>query len=601
LKVSGAFHSPLMEESRQQFENYLKQFEFKNQSIPIISNVTARPHKQEHIRENMIRQITAPVRWAESIRYLLALGIEINDFTELGVKGVSVVKALAIRTNNEAGPLDAAILEAEKAAEAEEAKSVAKTQTVAEVKTVPTPGESSPGTPAKGTGAISVDALGSSEFRKRYNLKYAYLSGGMYKGISSESLVVRMAKAGLLGFFGCSGLKLNRVEEAIRSIRSQLPGGQAFGMNLVSTPMAPEMEANTIDLFLRNGITIIEAAAFMQITPALVRYRAMGLSVGSKGNITAANKLIAKVSRPEVARHFMSPAPEYLLEKLLNSGKISQSQADLLRQVPMADDLCVEADSGGHTDQGMPYALMPSIIKLRDELQESHAYKEKIHVGAAGGIGTPAAAAAAFILGADFVLTGSVNQCTVEAGISNTVKDMLQDIDVQDTEYAPAGDMFEMGAKVQVLKKGVFFPARANKLYDLYRNHNSLDDLNEKTKKQLQERYFKRSFHNVYQDVINFFPPKEIKKAEKNPKHKMALVFRWYFGHSTRLAFKGNISDKVDFQVHCGPALGAFNRWVKDSKLESWKNRHVDDIAKKLMTGTAALLEKRLRALTGMT
>ncbi|MCP4147657.1 MAG: ACP S-malonyltransferase, partial [bacterium] len=107
LKVSGAFHSPLMEESRQQFENYLKQFEFKNQSIPIISNVTARPHKQEHIRKNMIRQITAPVRWAESIRYLLALGIEINDFTELGVKGVSVVKALAIRTNNEAGPLDA--------------------------------------------------------------------------------------------------------------------------------------------------------------------------------------------------------------------------------------------------------------------------------------------------------------------------------------------------------------------------------------------------------------------------------------------------------------------------------------------------------------
>lgn len=81
---------------------------------------------------------------------------------------------------------------------------------------------------------------------------------------------------------------------------------------------------------------------------------------------------------------------------------------------------------------------------------------QKIRVGAAGGIGTPEAAAAAFILGADFIVTGSINQCTVEAGTSEIVKDLLQEINVQDTEYAPAGDMFELGAKVQVLKKGLF-------------------------------------------------------------------------------------------------------------------------------------------------
>ena len=43
-------------------------------------------------------------------------------------------------------------------------------------------------------------------------------------------------------------------------------------------------------------------------------------------------------------------------------------------------------------------------------------YTKAIRVGAAGGIGTPEAAAAAFVLGADFILTGSINQCTVEAG-----------------------------------------------------------------------------------------------------------------------------------------------------------------------------------------
>ena len=71
------------------------------------------------------------------------------------------------------------------------------------------------------------------------------------------------------------------------------------------------------------------------------------------------------------------------------------------------------------------------------------------------------------MVGADFVCTGSINQCTVESGMSDVVKDLLQDINVQDTEYAPAGDMFEIGARVQVLKKGTFFPARANKLFML--------------------------------------------------------------------------------------------------------------------------------------
>ena len=121
--------------------------------------------------------------------------------------------------------------------------------------------------------------------------------------------------------------------------------------------------------------------------------------------------------------------------------------------------------TGGHTDQGVALALMPAMFRLRDDLMARHRYHRKIRVGAAGGIGTPHAAAAAFVMGADFILTGSINQCTVEAGTSDAVKDMLQEINVQDTAYAPAGDMFEIGARVQVLKKGLFFPARANKLH----------------------------------------------------------------------------------------------------------------------------------------
>ena len=150
---------------------------------------------------------------------------------------------------------------------------------------------------------------------------------------------------------------------------------------------------------------------------------------------------------------------------------------------------------------------------------------------------------------------------------------------------------------VQVLKRGVFFPARANKLYDLYRHYNSIDEIDEKTKNQLREKYFKRSFDEVYREVRSFYPPQEIEKAEQNPKYKMALIFRWYFGYSTRLALTGDETDKVNYQVPCGPALGAFNQWVKGTALENWRNRRVDEIGVKLVQETAELLNQRFQAL----
>jgi trans-AT polyketide synthase/acyltransferase/oxidoreductase domain-containing protein len=233
------------------------------------------------------------------------------------------------------------------------------------------------------------------------------------------------------------------------------------------------------------------------------------------------------------------------------------------------------------------------MIKLRDEMLKKYGYHRNVRVGVAGGIGTPEAAAAAFILGADFVLTGSINQSTVEADTSDTVKDLLQQMNVQDTEYAPAGDMFESGARVQVLRKGVFFPARANKLYDLYRMHNSLDEIDAKTRRLIQERYFRRSFTEIYEEVKAFYSAAELEKAERNPKQKMNLVFKWYFDHATSLALTGTPGQEVDYQIHCGPAMGAFNQWVKGTELEPWRNRHVDEIGVKMMKEAAELLNQR--------
>ncbi|BBB92533.1 MAG TPA: ACP S-malonyltransferase [Methylomusa anaerophila] len=598
LKTSGAFHSRYMSAAKAEFANFLETYKFFNLTIPVISNVHARPYRSSSTKQNLIDQITSPVKWTESIRYLMGRGE--MEFEEIGPG--NVLSGLVRRIKREAEPLviedsgiDDCIMEQ---------KVECKESFINNNQSLQVQEESSVQVADKGAtpGAlffITPESLGSSQFKKDYNLKYAYLTGGMYRAVASKEMVVKIGKAGMMGFFGTGGLDLFQIKDGIKYIQTELDAGQAYGMSLVHNMADQEMEERTIDLFLETGVKHIEAAAFLNVTPALVKYRAQGIVRDRQGKPITSNKIIAKISRPEVAAAFLTPAPERIVAKLLAESKITQEQAGLLKEIPMADDICVEADSGGHTDGGVAYALMPAMIKLRDEMMVKYRYYKEVRVGAAGGIGTPEAAAAAFILGADFILTGSINQCTVEAGTSNIVKDLLQQMNIQDTEYVPAGDMFELGAKVQVLKKGLFFPARANKLYDLYRQYNSLDDIDEKTKKQLQEKYFRKSFEKIYEDAKAFYPAHEIERAERNPKHKMSLIFRWYFGYSSRLALSGSEESKVDYQIYCGPALGAFNQWVKGTELENWRKRHVDEIGKKLIIETAELINHRLKNIVG--
>ncbi|MBL1275225.1 MAG: PfaD family polyunsaturated fatty acid/polyketide biosynthesis protein [Ectothiorhodospiraceae bacterium] len=448
------------------------------------------------------------------------------------------------------------------------------------------------------TGILTAELLGDPVFRRDHRTRYAYVVGSMYRGISSVEMVVRLGQAGILSFFGTGGLKFERVEAAMQRIQTVLTAGQPYGMNLLRDEGHPDREEDMVDLFLNYGITRIEASAFMYVTAALVKFRAAGLSRNIDGKIVVANHIMAKLSRPEVAQAFLSPAPEALVQELLKRNAISAEQAQMLSTIPMADDICVETDSGGHTDGSSTFAVFPTMSRLRDRAMKTYAYEKKIRVGAAGGIGTPEAAAAAFLLGADFILTGSINQCSVEADTSDLVKDLLQAAHIQDTVYAPAGDIFETGAKVQVLNRGLLFPARANKLYNLYCHYNSLEEIEQSTCDEIQERYLKRSFDEVYDDIKAYYPAAFIRNVERNPKHKMALIFRSYMRLSNKLAIDGEPGRRVDYQIHCGPAMGAFNQWVKGAPLEDWRNRHVDDISVLLLRETARFLNQRMDTFT---
>jgi malonyl CoA-acyl carrier protein transacylase len=71
LPVSAAFHSRYMAEAEYQFGMFLEPFAFAEPRIPVLSNVTARSHDPSQIKRMLTQQITQPVRWNETIQWLL--------------------------------------------------------------------------------------------------------------------------------------------------------------------------------------------------------------------------------------------------------------------------------------------------------------------------------------------------------------------------------------------------------------------------------------------------------------------------------------------------------------------------------------------------
>lgn len=449
---------------------------------------------------------------------------------------------------------------------------------------------------------LTAEQLGDPSFRKAYGVKYAYKTGAMANGIASEALVIEMGKAGLLGSFGAAGLVPERVLKAIEKIQATLPT-EAYAFNLIHSPNEEALEAGAVKLYLEKGVRVVEASAYLRLTPHIVHYRAAGLGLDAGGNIEIKNKVIAKISRKEVARHFLQPAPEKMLQALVDEGKITPLQAELAAKVPMADDITVEADSGGHTDNRPLVALLPSIIGLRDEIQTKYQYPQTIRVGAAGGISTPASALAAFMMGAAYVVTGSVNQACVEAGTSEHVRKLLTTVAATDVMMAPASDMFEMGVELQVLKRGTLFAPRAKKLYEYYTRYKSIDEIPVEERQKLETQIFKKPLEEIWAACIEFFKsrdPHQIERAENNPHRKMALIFRWYLGLSSNWANAGTEGRTADYQIWCGPAMGAFNDWVKDTYLEAYENRSVADVAEQIMQGTAYLYRVQALRMQGV-
>jgi trans-AT polyketide synthase, acyltransferase and oxidoreductase domains len=434
--------------------------------------------------------------------------------------------------------------------------------------------------------------LGDRGFCEVHGLRFPYVAGEMARGIATTRMVIAMARAEMLGVFGAAGLGVETIERAVRELRAALGDDHSWGVNLIHSPAEPGMEERTAEVLLRNRVPIVSASAYMDITPAIARCAAAGLRLDPAGRIERPVRIFAKVSRPEVAEKFMSPAPARLLAALVARGQLTEGEARLAAQVPVAEDVTVEADSGGHTDNQPLCAMLPAILALRDALAARYGYRRRIRVGAAGGLGSPQAVAGAFALGAAYVLTGSVNQLAVESGVSDDARALLAQADVADVMMAPAADMFEMGVNVQVLRRGTMFGPRARRLYEVYREYSSVEELPPDVRGALEREVMHASLDEVWEQTVGFWQrrdPAQLVRAATDARHRMALIFRWYLGNSSRWAVEGDTSRRADYQLWAGPAVGAFNRWTADSFLAEPGARTVTQIALNLLEGAAVI------------
>lgn len=564
LNVSGPFHSRYMSDVQDDYKKYVDQFLFNEARIPVLSNVDAHPYKESNIKNNIVKQLTSSVQWNQTIQNLMDEGV--SDFYEIGPG--NVLKDLVLKIKSE---------RTEKKHYQDEKVTSLVNRISTEVRNTK-----------------KVVSIGDREFCEDYNISYPYAVGSMHKGISSPQLVAKMAQNGFLSFLGTGSLELKEVEKIIVETKQLVREGQAFGCNFAANIHDSYKEEEIMDLFLKHNICSIEASGFWTISPSLLKFRAKGLSRSETGEILIKNKILIKLSRVETAMEFLSVPPHPLIDQLFKEGQITFDEVSMIKQVPLVDDICVMGDSGGETSQSNLNLVLPTIIQLRDKLAEEKLFNKRVRIGAGGGIGTPETAAVAFLLGADFVLTGSINQCTVEAETSNVVKNMLQKVDLHDMSFVPSVNDLEIRGQTQVVKKGVFFPPRANKLYDLLKQYNDISDIDIKTKEIIEEKYLSEKIQNILRaDEL------QSSSKKRTPKSDMQALLKFYQNNSVQLAIKGDTSQKVNFNIYCGPALGAFNRWVKGTELEDWNNRHVDVIAKKMMVETEKLLEsKRLLVMT---
>ncbi|HNV72890.1 MAG TPA: 2-nitropropane dioxygenase, partial [Candidatus Ozemobacteraceae bacterium] len=204
---------------------------------------------------------------------------------------------------------------------------------------------------------VALEDLGDKQFCRDLGIRFPVVGGSMAHGISSPEIAEALGRQGMISFIGTAGQSPASVEQLILRMKHLNPA-VPFGFNLIHSPNETGLEETLVELYIRHDLHLIEASAFLTVTLPLVRYRLHGIHRAPDGRIVVPNRIMAKVSRIEVAAKFFAPPPEKMVQELVQRGVLTSEQAQLAAQIPLAQDITAEADSGGHTDNRPAVTLL---------------------------------------------------------------------------------------------------------------------------------------------------------------------------------------------------------------------------------------------------
>lgn len=105
-------------------------------------------------------------------------------------------------------------------------------------------------------------------------------------------------------------------------------------MNLRFEPDHQDREKELIDLYIKHDVRVIEASSYLSVSAPLIYYKAHQLKIDKSGRVIPHNRIIAKVSRPEVAAAFLSPPPQSIVKRMCQHGMLTEEQAEWLSRIP---------------------------------------------------------------------------------------------------------------------------------------------------------------------------------------------------------------------------------------------------------------------------
>lgn len=372
LNVSIAAHSRYMAFPAAAFAEYLRTVDFAPPRVPVVSNVTARPHRPETLPDLLARQVRSPVRWWDTMVYLAGQGV--RDVREIG-PGQVLTKLWR---------------KAEGHLVASAPRSAGPAVRAGGASIGPDPG----GEPYR----VPVERLGSAGFRRDYGTRLACAALEDAGAAGSADEVTRTARRGVLAFLGVDGLAAGDVERAVQRLRRDLGPRAPYGVALDARRSGrDEAEQERVaGLCLRYGVRFLHVTLAHQAPPEVVRFRFAGACRDAAGLPVAPNRLIARVAAPDLAERLMRPPAEPILAELSARGALTPAEVEVARRLPVSEDVCLDCSSAG---PGLE-VLLPEVLRRRDEVVAGHGHH--VRVGAA--CATPEAAAVAFVLGADFVV-----------------------------------------------------------------------------------------------------------------------------------------------------------------------------------------------------